>query len=173
MYAASRVWTRSTQEGVDRGKCCAADAAVIDGRTNECAAPQMQRQVDELEAEADQIADVSGEAAAEYHRLRQVLDRMSQIFCSCCSMCLCNGKHGSLHLLASKRRTERHISPSFAHAASTFSSRVRAHNMLFNAAGHLGAGGGDPAGDAAPGEAAALPAPRPPGEPLQSCLMAP
>lgn len=111
MYAASRVWTRSTQEGVDRGKCCAADAAVIDGRTNECAAPQMQRQVDELEAEADQIADVSGEAAAEYHRLRQVLDRMSQIFCSCCSMCLCNGKHGSLHLLASKRRTQRHISP--------------------------------------------------------------
>jgi hypothetical protein len=33
---------------------------------------QMQRQVDELEAEAAQISDVSEEAAAEYHSLRQV-----------------------------------------------------------------------------------------------------
>jgi rRNA-processing arch domain len=33
---------------------------------------QMQRQIDELEAEAAQIADVSEEAAVEYHRLRQV-----------------------------------------------------------------------------------------------------
>lgn len=47
--------------------------------THACAAPQMQRQVDELEAEADQIADVSGEASAEYHRLRQVRDCTAQL----------------------------------------------------------------------------------------------